>query len=97
MSTIATRSSAEERTTLGADTREVARLVLTGTAAGALAGAVVGGLGGRLVMLVLRLTSDPIVLGTTSDDGFEIGRFSVPSDAAARAPNRTTYCRACRR
>ena len=28
-------------------------------------------------MLVLRLTSDPIVLGTTSDDGFEIGRFSV--------------------
>ncbi len=77
MSTIATRSSAEERTTLGADTREVARLVLTGTAAGALAGAVVGGLGGRLVMLVLRLTSDPIVLGTTSDDGFEIGRFSV--------------------
>jgi hypothetical protein len=52
-------------------------LLLVGAAAGALAGAVVGGIGGRLVMFVLRLTSDPLVIGVTSDDGFEIGRFTL--------------------
>jgi hypothetical protein len=43
--------------------------------AGAVAGGLVGGIGGRLVMLVLRLTSDAD--GVISDDGFTIGEFSV--------------------
>lgn len=44
-----------------------------GAAAGAIAGLVVGGVGGRLVMLMLRLTSPDVVDGMLSDDGFEIG------------------------
>jgi hypothetical protein len=50
---------------------------LVGTAAGALAGLVIGGVGGRLVMLVLRLTSPDYVLGIESDDGFTIGVVSA--------------------
>ena len=53
--------------------RQTAWWVLKGTAAGAVAGFLVGGIGGRLAMLLLRLTSDGTVLGVTSDDGFEIG------------------------
>lgn len=46
------------------------------TAAGAVAGVVVGGIGGRLAMLVLaRLT--PAATGRLSDDGFVMGRFTV--------------------
>jgi hypothetical protein len=52
------------------------RGVLLGAAAGAWAGLLVGGVGGRLAMFVLRLTSPHYVRGVTSDDGFEIGRFS---------------------
>jgi hypothetical protein len=44
---------------------------------GAATGAVIGGLGGRLVMRILFLTSDESVKGITSDDGFEIGRFTL--------------------
>jgi hypothetical protein len=43
---------------------------------GLVAGAAIGGVGGRLAMLVLRLTSDDSVRGVESDDGFVIGRFS---------------------
>jgi hypothetical protein len=50
--------------------------VLVGAAAGAIAGFLVGGIGGRLAMLLLRLTSKDFVLGVTSDDGFEIGVVS---------------------
>lgn len=50
---------------------------LVGAAAGALAGLVVGGIGGRLVMLLLRLTSPDFVIGMDSDDGFTIGVFST--------------------
>jgi hypothetical protein len=39
-------------------------------------GAVVGGIGGRLAMFALRLTSDPSLQGMKTDDGFIIGRFS---------------------
>jgi hypothetical protein len=46
-------------------------------AAGGLAGLLIGGIGGRLAMFVLRLTSDDGVRGVQSDDGFTIGRFSV--------------------
>lgn len=36
-----------------------------------------GGVGGRLAMLLLRLTSPDVVIGMTSDDGFEIGVVSL--------------------
>src|SRR6185503_16594622 len=39
--------------------------------------AVVGGVGGRLAMLLLRITSPDHVVGMTSDDGFEIGVVSA--------------------
>jgi hypothetical protein len=55
------------------DLRDVAWWVLVGAAAGAIAGLVVGGVGGRLAMLLLRLTSPDLVIGAISDDGFEIG------------------------
>ncbi len=45
--------------------------------AGSLAGIVWGGLGGRVAMRILVLTSDARVRGLTSDDGFEIGQFSA--------------------
>jgi hypothetical protein len=41
-----------------------------------LAGFVWGGIGGRIAMRVLFLTSSDAVKGLTSDDGFEIGRIS---------------------
>ena len=45
-------------------------------AVGAAAGLVWGGLGGRIAMRVVFLTSNEHVRGLTSDDGFEIGTFS---------------------
>ena len=45
--------------------------------AGAVTGLVVGGVGGRLAMLVLRLTSGPGVNGVVSDDGFVMGRVTL--------------------
>lgn len=48
-------------------------LVVTGVSVG-----IVGiGLGSRLAMLLLRLTSPDTVIGVTSDDGFEIGRVTL--------------------
>ena len=67
-------AAAERRAaTLAADVQSVTWLVLVGAASGAIAGGAVGGVGGRLAMLLLRLTSPDFVLGMTSDDGFEIG------------------------
>jgi hypothetical protein len=43
---------------------------------GFLAGVLVGGVGGRIAMLILRLTSTPAVRGFESDDGFVIGQIS---------------------
>jgi hypothetical protein len=48
---------------------------------GAVAGATIGGLGGRLAMRILFLTSDDAVKGVESDDGFAIGRFSYVDTA----------------
>jgi hypothetical protein len=45
--------------------------------AGISTGAVVAGLGGRLAMLLLRLTSDDRVDGVKSDDGFTIGEVTL--------------------
>ncbi|MGE4164008.1 MAG: hypothetical protein AB7G23_19955 [Vicinamibacterales bacterium] len=45
--------------------------------AGIPTGVIVGGLGSRLAMLLLRLTSPSSVRGVISDDGFEIGRVTL--------------------
>ncbi len=45
--------------------------------AGLVVGVPVIGLGSRLVMFVLRLTSPESVVGATSDDGFTIGDFTL--------------------
>jgi hypothetical protein len=45
--------------------------------AGISTGVLVAGVGSRLAMLVLRLTSPDAVVGVKSDDGFEIGRFTL--------------------
>ena len=45
--------------------------------AGVPTGVVVAGIGSRLGMLVLRITSDDSVVGLTSDDDFTIGRFTL--------------------
>jgi hypothetical protein len=43
---------------------------------GLVSGVVIGGIGGRLAMFVLRLTSDPSLHGVKTDDGFVIGRVT---------------------
>jgi hypothetical protein len=53
----------------------LARISVT-CAIGALTGAVIGGVGGRLAMFVLRLMSDPSLHGRETDDGFTIGVIS---------------------
>jgi hypothetical protein len=53
------------------------RLVSATVIIGAAAGALIGGVGGRIAMRILLLTSDDSVRGLESDDGFEIGRFTV--------------------
>lgn len=63
--------------TIPNDVRTVAWRLLTATGAGAIVGAIVGGIGGRLAMFGLRLASDDTVLGVTTDDGFEIGQFTT--------------------
>ena len=44
--------------------------------AGIITGGLIGGVGGRLAMFVLRLTSDPSLHGVETDDGFLIGSFT---------------------
>jgi hypothetical protein len=58
------------------DLLAVAGPISAGAVAGLLGGFLVGGIGGRLAMLALRLTSDPALRGLETDDGFTIGIFS---------------------
>ena len=44
---------------------------------GIVAGLLIGGVGSRLAMFVLRVTSGDFVVGLESDDGFTIGQFST--------------------
>ncbi len=48
-----------------------------GVTGGFVCGLLFGGIGGRLAMLVLRLTSDTTLRGAKTDDGFTIGVFST--------------------
>lgn len=58
--------------------------------AGIPTGVIVAGLGSRLAMLLLRLTSPAAVRGVTSDDGFEIGRVTRMVSTPRSRP--TTPC-----
>lgn len=68
---------AESAVSVWDDLRLGARRLSAGLWAGLIAGALIGGAGGRLAMYALRLTSDPRVIGMTSDDGFTIGEFTA--------------------
>jgi hypothetical protein len=65
-----------ERTTLD-DVAGPATTLGAGVTGGFLAGVLIGGIGGRIAMLVLRLTSAPSLHGVATDDGFTIGRVSA--------------------
>ena len=58
------------------DLARSARRVSVAVCAGAVSGGLVGGLGGRIAMLILRLTSSAELHGVKTDDGFTIGRIS---------------------
>jgi hypothetical protein len=70
-------TSADALPTLRDDVRGALRHAAIGVAAGAICGFVVGGVLGRLAMLVLRLTSADNVIGVETDDGFEVGRVTL--------------------
>lgn len=53
-----------------------ARRVSTAVVAGLSMGAMIGGIGGRIAMFVLRVTSDVALHGAETDDGFVIGQIS---------------------
>lgn len=53
--------------------------MLVAVAAGVIAGGLVGGVGGRLAMLVLRLTSPDELHGMQTDNEFEIGVVTLAS------------------
>jgi hypothetical protein len=67
---------APSQTTWQQDLLASARRVSAGVVGGLAMGALIGGIGGRLAMFVLRLTSDPSLHGLKTDDDFTIGRFS---------------------
>jgi hypothetical protein len=64
------------RPSLRRDAASAARLLSAGITAGFVVGLLVGGIGGRLAMFVLRVTSDPSLTGLETDDGFTIGAFT---------------------
>src|SRR3990172_110315 len=57
------------------------RTLAAATAVGILLGAVIGGLGSRLAMRLLFLTSDPAMQGVLTDDGFPIGEITFAGTA----------------
>lgn len=62
---------------MAADLKMLAHWISLGACAGGLAGLLVGGIGGRIAMLLLRFTSDDSIRGLESDDGFIMGRFTL--------------------
>ena len=66
-------STSDWRTCAEQATRRLAAI----TAIGGLLGLLVGGVGGRLAMMLLARLN-PEATGTTSDDGFRMGQFTVP-------------------
>jgi hypothetical protein len=72
----ATHGAASSKADLVDDLKEVGRHVFGGALGGFACGFVVGGLGGRLAMLILRLTTGSELEGLESDDGFIMGSFT---------------------
>jgi hypothetical protein len=68
--------SAVQRLTMS-DLSSPGATLASGVTGGFVSGLLIGGVGGRLAMLVLRSTSDPALRGTETDDGFIIGVFST--------------------
>ncbi len=64
---------------------DVGQLLMPSIVAAAIAGFVIAGVGGRLAMLILRLTSGARVIGLESDDGFTIGRVTPATFALVLA------------
>ena len=65
---------------MGSSWRDLSRpgaTLASGVSAGFVSGVLIGGVGGRLAMLLLRVTSDPSLHGLQTDDGFRIGRVSA--------------------
>lgn len=60
----------------GHDLSSPGATLASGVTGGFVSGLLIAGVGGRLAMFLLRLTSDPGLLGAKTDDGFTIGRFS---------------------
>lgn len=56
---------------------ELASLLRVIIVAGVITGVLIAGVGGRLAMFLLRLTSPDSVVGVESDDGFTIGEFTL--------------------
>jgi len=73
---VATEARETRERQLRRDIRLAATYLASGMWAGLLSGFVIGGIGGRLAMFVLRLTSDPSLKGVETDDGFIIGSFT---------------------
>ena len=69
----------KERVALAQELNPIVRMVSATVIIGAGLGALIGGIGGRVAMRVLFATSGDGVKGVTSDDGFEIGRFTLAS------------------
>ncbi|MBA3430189.1 MAG: hypothetical protein H0U16_01755, partial [Actinobacteria bacterium] len=65
-----------EKATWRADALRAARHLSRGMWAGILCGIVVGGIGGRLAMFLLRVTSNPSLRGRLTDDQFRIGSIT---------------------
>ncbi|MDQ3661189.1 MAG: hypothetical protein M3454_09065 [Actinomycetota bacterium] len=68
--------STMQKLSLTADLKETGHRAFAGAVAGFLCGGLIGGVGGRLAMFLLRVTSGPTVMGVESDDGFVIGSFT---------------------
>jgi hypothetical protein len=76
---VTTLNAPRSERTLTSDLLAIARPVSLAASIGALVGVLVGGVGGRGAMFLLRLTSDASVRGLESDDGFTIGVVSSAS------------------
>ena len=78
-STAEAPSSSYARASVGSDLTILGRAISLGACAGGVVGLVVGGIGGRLAMLLLRFTTDRSIRGIESDDGFTMGIFDLSS------------------
>jgi hypothetical protein len=71
-------ATSEVRTGWGLPAEFALRRLAATVAAGAVIGLLVGGVGGRLAMMLLARLN-PSATGVTSDDGFRIGQFTLSS------------------